>query len=70
VKCRGKDTVTGGGMIPYTDEPLTYLRESGPLDDSGEAGGTEDGDKVTRWHTAVQGQTDTSINVNTLAICE
>ncbi len=70
VKCRGKDQVTGGGMVQFGDEPFHYLRESGPLDNSGEADNIEDGDKVTQWYTAVQSQSASSANVGMFAICE
>jgi hypothetical protein len=71
VKCGGDRHVTGGGMVQIGSFPGQYLRASGPLDDSGEAETTQDGDRPTQWHTVVQNYTASdTIDVKLLAVCE
>jgi hypothetical protein len=69
-KCPPTKRALGGGIIE--SGRLGYLRvlASGPLDATGVAANTEDGDVAEQWYGAVENRNPERVSVKVLAICE
>ena len=52
-KCPAGKRALGGGVVQSGSSAGLFVRASGPLDASGDALDTKDGDKATQWYAAV-----------------
>jgi hypothetical protein len=69
-RCPSNKRALGGGIIESGQLGFVRVRASGPLDASGAAANTTDGDVAKMWHGAVENRNDYRIRVKVLAICE
>jgi hypothetical protein len=68
--CPAGKRLTGGGLVQMG--PARFLRElaSGPLDGSGSAANTQDGDIAKRWYGLIENRNPGRVGFKALAICE
>ncbi len=68
--CPSGKRLVGGGLVQTG--PAKFLRElaSGPLDASGRAANTRDGDVAKRWHVTIKSRNPGRVAFKVLAICE
>jgi hypothetical protein len=70
VRCPDGQRVVGGGIVQGGPAKFIGLRDSGPLDDTGLAANTDDGDLGRRWYATVENRNPHKVNFKVLAVCE
>ena len=69
-RCPPAKRVLGGGIIESGRLGFLRVLASGPLDATGVAANTEDGDVAEQWYGAVENRNPERVSVKVLAICE
>jgi hypothetical protein len=69
-KCGAGKRALGGGIIQSGRARFLRVRASAPLDATGVAANTKDGDRAKRWYAAIENRNPGRVRFKVLAICE
>jgi hypothetical protein len=68
--CPAAKRALGGGIVQFGPPKFLRVLASAPLDATGTAAGTKDGDTAKRWYAAIENRNPSGVDFKTLAICE
>ena len=67
--CLAGEQAIGGGVAPVKRPTPAYVQVNGPVDETGQAVSTDDGDVPRSWYVAVRHLANTGLTFDAIAVC-